>query len=144
MQTLPNPIFETAAEVTARLKREQELFAIDMRKFRDLMGRAYSILEQANSLYRVPVLESTQSLCAARLCAKLTRIVGEPDKADAQALIADLHYITNHVAEPILTAMAEYAKEHFHGVEADHFKNSLSDALSDISGEITNAVEDGR
>lgn len=142
MQALTDPFIETAAEAKERLKREQELFAIDMRKFRDLMSRAASLLEQANCIVRLPDIQRTQALVAARLAGvTLHRMSGAPTKWNASALVVDFEFAVERVAEPLLTVLAEQAKENFNGVSADHFKDHLADALGDTRGEIAEAAE---
>ena len=58
----------------------------------------------------------------------LTRIVGEPDRADALNLIDDLDAICR-IVDPLIERIGDYAAEHFAGIDRRLFRDQLRNAL---------------
>jgi hypothetical protein len=57
-----------------------------------------------------------------------TRIVGEPDRADAMNLIDDLDAVCR-IVDPLIERIGDYAAEHFPGIDRDLFRDQLRGAL---------------
>jgi len=57
-----------------------------------------------------------------------TRIVGEPDIADARGLIDDLDTICT-IVDPVITAIGAYAEAHFGRLDQSLFTDQLHGAL---------------
>ena len=58
----------------------------------------------------------------------LTRIVGEPDSADALNLVDDLDAICR-IVDPLIECIGDYAAEHFPNLDRDLFHDQLRGAL---------------
>jgi hypothetical protein len=58
----------------------------------------------------------------------LTRIVGEPDRADALNLVDDLDAICR-IVDALIERIGDYAMEHFPGIDRDLFRDQLRGAL---------------
>ena|SRR5688572_8729709 len=67
----------------------------------------------------------------------LTRIVGEPDRADALNLVDDLDAICR-IVDPLIECIGDYAAEHLPGIDRDLFRDQLRGALF---GNATYALE---
>ena len=111
-------------------------------EFRILLNSCAELAMKAQRL-DVSDLYQTQARTITRLCAQLYRPPIDPDASDAEHMEKELRYITNEVCEPILTAMAEEARQNFSGIStANAFKDHLSDALGDIGGELQDAAQE--
>ena len=89
-------------------------------------------------------LDPSQTLDAAVIAAgtqllrlRVHRIVGEPDRTDAEKLVADLRRLAE-IIDPVVAAIGGYASHNFGWVDQRLFTNQLLNALE---GDATFAIE---